>query len=163
MCSPFFQLEVSDTGSTETYRDSVPTNYFRGCHGIVLMYDITNPASLYDLEDWMTDAYHKTGEDSTITYSLIGNKRDQMDSVLGLNDGKLFCTRHDISENLQFKLSAVDESEESLHVIFETLAREIFAVQMNREPDDIGRSQLMLLSNEAVDSPKGGGRKACTC
>ena len=98
MCSPFFQLEVSDTGSTETYRDSVPTNYFRGCHGIVLVYDITNPASLYDLEDWMTDAYHKTGEDSTITYSLIGNKRDQMDSDLGLNDGKLFCTRHDISE-----------------------------------------------------------------
>ena len=115
MCSPFFQLEVNDTGSTETYIETVspPITSFGGCHGIVLVYDITNPTSLYDLEDWMTDAYHKTGEDSTINYLLTHRKHKISDGLR--SGGKLFSTRHDISEKLQFKLSAVNESKESLH------------------------------------------------
>ena len=130
---------MSDTGSIERYRGSIPTNYFRYCHGVVLLYDLTDPTSLYDLEDWITDAYNKTSGEHSICYMLIGNKLDL--AVTQISDaGKSFGARHGIPEKLQFRTSAIGESKENLFRMFELLAREIYIMQKNREPEEVKAS-----------------------
>ena len=143
---------MNDTGSVERYRDSVPTNYFRGCHGVVLVYDITNPTSLYDLEDWMTDAYHKTGEDSTITYSLIGNKVDQMDSIS--KEEQHFCEEYGIPKSLQFKADASSESVQTLYGFFQTMAFSIHAKQCKRSSRLDSEPTILVTSKDTFHKPK---------
>lgn len=140
---------MNDTGSIERYRGSIPSNYFRHTQGVVLIYDLTDPTSLYDLEDWITDAYNKTCGDNAITYALIGNKLDQYNACdLGANSGITFSARHAIPEKLQFQTSAFKDSSESLLDIFETLAREIYTMQMSKEPEESRSGETSLLVSD---------------
>jgi GTPase SAR1 family protein len=157
---------VSDTGSIERFRGSIPSNYFRHAQGVVLIYDLTDPTSLYDLEDWMTDSYSKTSGDGDIVYTLIGNKLDQYNACdVGANSGKTFCARHAIPEKLQFQTSAFKDSRESLLSIFEVLAREIYTMQMDKEPVDSQSSSrtLLLIPEEEVHTATDTGKKGCYC
>lgn len=157
------QLEVNDTGSIERFRGSIPTNYFRHTQGVVLMYDLTDPTSLYDLEDWVTDANNKTCGDDIITYALIGNKLDEHSTCdIGENSGRTFCARHAIPEKLQFQTSAAKESSESLLNIFEVLAREIYTVQMNKEPEESRSTEAsLLISDKETVTAKRRGCSRC--
>ena len=157
----FVQLEVADTGSIEKFRGSIPTNYFRHIHAIILMYDVTNPSSLDDLEDWTTDAHHKTAGDSSITYTLIGNKVDRIQDETCLLRANVFGLKHEIPEKLQFKISAANNSEESLKEIFKTVASNIYATQTNRDPEEYYESgKSLIISEEHTDS---GGKKCSKC
>ena len=151
---PNLQLDVSDTGSIERFRGSIPSNYFRHTQGVVLIYDLTDPTSLYDLEDWITDVYNKTGGESAITYALIGNKLDQYNACdIGANSGTTFSARHSIPEKLQFQTSASKDSSESLLNIFEVLAREIYTAQMSKEPEESrsgGFEASLLVSDRGI-------------
>ena len=82
-------MEVNDTGSIEKFRGSIPTNYFRFCQGVILIYDISNLTSLYDLEEWISDAHQKTAEDPGITYAMIGNKGDLAEFDATSSEGKM--------------------------------------------------------------------------
>lgn len=127
------------------------------------MYDITDPATLYDLEDWMTDAYSKTSGDTTIIYALIGNKLDKSDSCL--NSGRTFSAKYGIPEKLQFKISAAKESRESIRDILKVLAREIYTVQMNKEPEEesIGDGTILISPEKEAGSLEQEKRKCCEC
>jgi len=43
-----------DTAGLEKYR-SLAQQYYRGAHGIFIVYDITNLNSLHKLDDWIND------------------------------------------------------------------------------------------------------------
>lgn len=146
---------MTDTGSIEKFRGSIPTNYFRYIQGVVLMYDLTKPPSLDDLEDWTADAHYKTASDTTITYALIGTRLDKIEDESCLRRASIFGLRHEIPEELQFKVSAVNESRESLLEAFRTLARSIYTTKMNRDPEDLHESgRSLVVSTEHTDSEK---------
>lgn len=50
------------------------TSYYRGADGVILVYDITNEDSFFDLQRWINDVekYAKP----TVTLTLLGNKSD---------------------------------------------------------------------------------------
>ncbi len=45
-------LQIWDFGGEDRFRFILPA-YCRGAHGAIFMYDITSPASLYHIDDWM--------------------------------------------------------------------------------------------------------------
>jgi len=45
-------LQIWDFGGEERFRFILPA-YCRGAHGAIFMYDITNPASLFHMDEWM--------------------------------------------------------------------------------------------------------------
>lgn len=156
------QLEVTDTGSVERFRGSIPTNYFRHSQGVVLVYDVTEPTSLYDLEDWMTDAYNKVPDGAIIDYALIGNKLDQAGTGMdpeSFDDGKCFAERHNIPEALQFKIAASNDSVESLRAVFKTVALHIHKTQThaleNHDSDNV-----VLVEETEIPLDQG---KGCAC
>lgn len=55
-------LKVLDTQGQERYR-SLTNSYFRGTHGCVLCFDVTNRASFESLERWLSDVDEYVGKE----------------------------------------------------------------------------------------------------
>lgn len=67
------KLQIWDTAGQERFK-TVTNAYFRGSHGIILVYDITSAASFEALDHWLTQA--EAHAPSNCVRLLIGNKVD---------------------------------------------------------------------------------------
>jgi len=67
------QLQVWDTAGQERFR-ALTTSYYRGAHGVVLVYDVTDQNSFNHLSSWIKDVDLYSGEE--VVKLLIGNKDD---------------------------------------------------------------------------------------
>ena len=67
------KLQLWDTAGQERFRN-ITNSYYKGAHGIILVYDITNHSSFQNLDLWL-DEVEKHGA-SNLTKILIGNKCD---------------------------------------------------------------------------------------
>ena len=67
------KLTIWDTAGQERFR-TLTSSYYRGCHGIILVFDVNDQSSFAHLRKWLDelDMY------STTTYAklLVGNKTD---------------------------------------------------------------------------------------
>ncbi|XP_040288433.1 ras-related protein Rab-10-like [Bufo bufo] len=70
------KLQIWDTAGQERFH-TLSVSYFRGAHGFVLVYDITNSVSFENTSSWMKDIKMKAGEDVEVV--LLGNKCDRED------------------------------------------------------------------------------------
>ena len=68
----YLKLQIWDTAGQERYR-SFTSAYFKDCHGIFLVYDITQRDSFKSLPNWLSLAYSSVGH-KKIPIILIGNK-----------------------------------------------------------------------------------------
>lgn len=67
-------LQLWDTAGQERFR-SLTAAYYRGAHGVVLVYDVTDSQTFDNLASWMKDVDNYCGEEAVKL--LIGNKSDQ--------------------------------------------------------------------------------------
>ena len=67
------QLQVWDTAGQERFR-ALTTSYYRGAHGVIMVYDVTDQSSFDHLTSWIKDVDLYSGEE--VTKLLIGNKDD---------------------------------------------------------------------------------------
>ncbi|KAI8869880.1 ras-domain-containing protein [Ramicandelaber brevisporus] len=84
-----YKLSIMDTAGQERFR-TLTGAYYRGAHGVILVYDVTQRESFESLEYWMKEMEaHITNED--VVKMVIGNKIDvddnqqQADSSPGKN------------------------------------------------------------------------------
>ncbi|XP_018410812.1 PREDICTED: ras-related protein Rab-10-like [Nanorana parkeri] len=70
------KLQIWDTAGQERFH-TFSVSYFRGAHGFVLVYDITNTTSFENISLWMKDIKTKAGEEVEVV--LLGNKCDKED------------------------------------------------------------------------------------
>ena len=47
------KVQLWDTAGQERFR-TIAKSYYRGAHGIILMYDVTNPKSFESMRKWLT-------------------------------------------------------------------------------------------------------------
>lgn len=66
------QVSIWDTAGQEKFR-SIVKPYFRGSHGIMLVFDITNIQSFMNMDKWV---HESQGEVSDATMILVGNKSE---------------------------------------------------------------------------------------
>ncbi|CAK8695571.1 unnamed protein product [Clavelina lepadiformis] len=67
------KLKIWDTAGQERFR-SITSNYYRGSHGVIVVYDITDKKSFEHVTRWM-DNFDQLVKDDVIRL-LIGNKSD---------------------------------------------------------------------------------------
>ena len=67
------KVQLWDTAGQDKYR-SIAKNYFKGSHGILLLYDITSQTSFDNIRGWITDI--KEEADENVIIFLLGNKID---------------------------------------------------------------------------------------
>jgi Ras-related protein Rab-1A len=71
------RLELTCDVGFEKFRN-VTSSYYRGAHGILLVFDLTAPATFNNLRGWHSDCQKFTSECSFV---LVGNKSDEKAEV----------------------------------------------------------------------------------
>jgi len=67
------KLQIWDTAGQERFQ-TITTSYYRGAHGLIIVYDVTSRQSFDNIKKWLDDVErHAT---NTIVKLLVGNKAD---------------------------------------------------------------------------------------
>jgi len=66
------KLQIWDTAGQERFR-TITSTYYRGAHGVIIVYDVTNGDSFHNISRWLTEIEQNCEVDNRI---LVGNKND---------------------------------------------------------------------------------------
>ena len=70
------KLTIWDTAGQERFR-TLTSSYYRGAHGVVLVYDVTRMDSFENLEQWLKEVQmYSPGNGEAVIKLLVGNKCD---------------------------------------------------------------------------------------
>eukprot|EP00300_Choanocystis_sp_HF-7_P006585 c14789_g1_i1.p1 GENE.c14789_g1_i1~~c14789_g1_i1.p1 ORF type:complete len:209 (+),score=43.83 c14789_g1_i1:1-627(+) len=86
------KLQIWDTAGQERFR-TISSTYYRGAHGIIVVYDITNRESFENVQRWLQEIekYAKEG----VHKLLVGNKLDlQAQRQISYIEGKEFADKN---------------------------------------------------------------------
>ena len=64
-----------DTAGQEKYK-TIPSQYFKGVQGIILVYDVSNNETFSKIQDWLEKVEDNRGSDNLVMM-LVGNKVDR--------------------------------------------------------------------------------------
>ena len=80
------KIQIWDTAGQDRFR-SITKNYYKGAHGIVLIYDVTNKKSFENVTNWINQIREEVSDKVTIV--LVGNKIDEEEKrVVTTEQGK---------------------------------------------------------------------------
>lgn len=69
------KLQIWDTAGQERFR-TITTSYFKGAHGVMLVYDVTDRETFEAISDWLAQTKEHAGENVNVV--LVGNKCDMV-------------------------------------------------------------------------------------
>ncbi|KAK1760740.1 ras family-domain-containing protein [Echria macrotheca] len=72
-----YRLTLFDTAGQERFR-TLSTSFYRGAHGVILVYDISSRASFLTMERWFDEAEANTAEG--VALYLVGSKLDKAET-----------------------------------------------------------------------------------
>ena len=67
------KLQIWDTAGQERFK-TITSSYYKGAHGIIVAYDLTDRDSFGKISDWMAEVDKHA--DENISRILVGNKID---------------------------------------------------------------------------------------
>eukprot|EP00940_MAST-03C_sp_MAST-3C-sp2_P001538 g1538.t1 len=67
------KLQIWDTAGQERFRN-ITSSYYRGAHGIIIVFDLTNQSSFKNVRDWLGEIDKHALQ--TVDKLLVGNKSD---------------------------------------------------------------------------------------
>jgi Ras-related protein Rab-1A len=73
------KLQLWDTAGQERFR-TLTTSYYRGAHGIIIVFDLTDPDSFENIKQWLNEVNRYAYEN--ICKIIVGNKVDLYDKKM---------------------------------------------------------------------------------
>lgn len=115
------KLQIWDTAGQERFR-SITESFYRGCHGVLLVFDLTDRDTFEKVKAWIMSIHEKAGKNVVIC--LVGNKLDLKGA-----DGVDMVPTHTIEElgeahNIKHFLVSAKENI-NIYSSFHYLAKEI--------------------------------------
>lgn len=146
-------MQIWDTAGQERFR-TITSTYYRGTHGVIIVYDITNADSFRSVKKWTEEIERNCDQIPTL---LVGNKLDREESrVVQRNDGQSYAAAKGIDF---FETSAMNG--ENVDLIFSSLTKTIMAseniVSRARAPP---RTGLRLTNDQQRNTQR---KKGCKC
>ena len=112
------KMQIWDTAGQERFKNII-ASYYRGAHGILLIYDVTDKDSFKNLSNWLIEIEKNASKN--VLKVLIGNKNDLEDKrVITYNQGKEFADTY----GLKF-IETSAKKNLNVNEAFETLGREL--------------------------------------
>ena len=120
------KMQIWDTAGQERFKNII-SSYYRGAHGILLLYDVTDKDSFKNLSNWLKKK--KKNASKNVLKVLIGNKSDLEDKrVISYNQGKEFADTY----GLKF-IETSAKKNLNVNEAFETLGRELMIASAEKK------------------------------
>ena len=114
------KMQIWDTAGQERFKNII-SSYYRGAHGILLIYDVTDKDSFRNLANWLIEI--EKNANKNVLKVVIGNKTDlENRRVITYNQGKEFADTY----GLKF-IETSAKKNLNVNEAFETLGRELMA------------------------------------
>ena len=126
------KLQIWDTAGQDRFK-TITTSYYRGSHGIVIVYDITDKESFLNVRNWLAEV-HKYASDN-VKILLVGNKCDlEKDRQVSIQEGQELANKL----NIPFiEASAKDSTNvQQLFVKLTTILAENHSPKINVVPEE---------------------------
>ena len=139
-------VQIWDTAGQDRFR-AITKNYYKGAHGIILIYDVTNQKTFENVRNWVTQIRENASEKAIIY--IVGNKiDDKQNKVVTKEDGEKMAKEFDLKF---FEASAKEDI--NIAPTFEALVKDIYKVNGNSEEGAHGK----LIGGNG----KNGNRNCC--
>ena len=146
------KMQIWDTAGQERFKNII-ASYYRGAHGILLIYDVTDKESFKNLSNWLIEIEKNASKN--VLKVLIGNKTDLEEKrAITYNQGKEFADSYGLKyiETSAKKNLNVNEA-------FETLGRELMQASDDKK---LGKSRDKKIAvTKAEDLNNQEQKKGC--
>uniref|UniRef100_A0A914DGW9 Uncharacterized protein n=1 Tax=Acrobeloides nanus TaxID=290746 RepID=A0A914DGW9_9BILA len=121
------KAQIWDTAGNERFRALTPM-YFRGAHGAILVYDITNHQSFRNIQYWLDTILDHTNL-SGIVILLIGNKCD-LDKIrtVPTDEARMYAEERGL---IFLETSAKDST--NIEIAFNVLLKKIYKEERDKK------------------------------
>ena len=120
-------MQIWDTAGQECFKNVI-SSYFRGAHGILLIYDVTYRDSFKSLEIWLKEIEQNANEN--ISKILIGNRNDLVEEKeIITEEGEAFAKKN----GMQF-IETSDKMNINVKEAFEALAKLMIEHNTEKKP-----------------------------
>jgi Ras-related protein Rab-18 len=148
-----------DTAGQERFR-TLTSAYYRGAHGIILVYDIASRESFENLTHWLKEIdIYSTNEDAIKL--LIGNKIDKDGSARQVTkrEGSAFAREH----GMLFIEASAKTQEGVMQAFQELLAKILDVPALLSGSDAFGGASSASASNANLTADNSGDAAAAPC
>lgn len=149
------KLQIWDTAGQERFR-TITSSYYRGAHGIIVVYDVTDEATFNNVKQWLQEIERYACEG--VNKLLVGNKADLTSSkVVDFETAKKFADELGIPF---LETSAKDAT--NVEQAFLTMAKQIkdkmgTSAMQGNAANGAGKSSLKVGQGQSVQAPGQGG------
>ena len=131
------KIQIWDTAGQDRFR-SITKNYYKGAHGIILIYDVTSRKTFENVKNWVTQIREEVSDKVSII--LVGNKIDDVEGrKVKTEEGEIMAKECGLSF---FETSA--KSGENIDNTFNELVKR--TVDLKLQPNLV-RILIILLMN----------------
>ena len=128
-CGKKVKLQIWDTAGQDRFR-TITKNYYKGAHGIILIYDVTNTDTYDNVENWISQI--KEEASPNVVIYLVGNKVDMEDKrKVTTEEGQKVADEN----NLPF-IETSAKSDINVNETFDNLVEKMDSVFSNLEKKD---------------------------
>ena len=143
------KLQIWDTAGQERFR-TITSSYYRGAHGIIVVYDVTDAESFNNVKQWLHEIDRYASEN--VNKLLVGNKSDLTSKrAVTAEQGKEFAD----SLGIEF-LETSAKNATNVEKAFMTMASQIKSRMKSQPVNNSGPKGTKLTAGSNVSGNSGG-------
>lgn len=148
------KLQIWDTAGQERFK-TITSSYYKGAHGIIVVYDITDKESFKNIDTWMNEV-EKHASDN-VSRILWGNKSDMDESrQVSTDEGKELADQY----NIRFMETSAKESA-NVEEAFTLMTKEIKSRVVHTEARKPAQTGKKLSGQKPKKLEKKNGSNCC--
>ena len=138
------KLQIWDTAGQERFKN-ITASYYRGAHGIFVVYDISDTESFKNINNWLIEI--EKNANKNVYKILVGNKCDLEDKrTVSYQEGKELAETY----GMQF-IETSAKSNTNVDEAFHLLGKEVMKLSLNDKEKNFGNKNKMKLDKKTED------------